>query len=279
MENILIAIDATDIHMPTIDFACYLGRLTHSKVTGIFLENLVADEKVFLKSWQGTTYPDWDIDENASYIIEKREKIEANIQLFRNACEKRSVRCSVHRDEGVPGKEMIAESRYADLVVTNAATSFKKIAEGVPTRFVRNLLKNAECPIIIAPETFEEIDRIVFAYDGTRSSAFAMRQFTYLFPQLNDKKVTVFRVDENRSWTIDEEKRINGWLQNHYSAIGFETVAGEASYELLAYLLHKKNIFIVMGAYGRSILSTFFKHSHADILVKIISQPIFIAHC
>ena len=36
--------DAENLDMPTLDFGCYIGRLTNSKVTGVFLENLVEDD-------------------------------------------------------------------------------------------------------------------------------------------------------------------------------------------------------------------------------------------
>jgi nucleotide-binding universal stress UspA family protein len=278
MENIILAIDATNLDMSALDFACYLGRLTHSKITGVFLENLVNDEKMVLKRMHYLTYVDWEIDESSTEMQQKRSKIEANILLFKEACKKRSVNFSIHCEEGVPAAEMIAESRYADIIVTDAATSFKKVFEGVPTHFVKDLLKDAECPVIIAPERLDGIDSIVFAYDGSRSAAFAMKQFTYLFPEFDDKKVTVFHVKENSEWTAEEKQKLTGWLQNHYSAIGFETASGDAGYELLAYLFLKKNVFIVMGAYGRSAFSRFFKHSRADILVKTITQPIFITH-
>lgn len=278
MENILLAIDATNLDMSALDFACYLGRLTHSKVTGVFLENLVDDEKPVLKTMHGSPYIDWEIDEKSPEMIEKRKKIETNIQYFKESCEKRSVNCSIHREEGVPASEMIEESRYADIIVTDAATSFKKVFEGTPTRFVKDLLKDAECPVIIAPERFDGIDQIVFAYDGSRSAAFAMKQFTYLFPELDDQKVTIFHVNDSAKWTAEEKRKLTGWLKNHYSAVSFETAGGDAGYELLAYLFRKKNVFIVMGAYGRSAFSRFFKHSRADILVKTITQPIFIAH-
>ena len=52
MEKILLAIDAINLDMPALDFACYLGRLTNSKITGVFLENLVADEKLVIKKMQ-----------------------------------------------------------------------------------------------------------------------------------------------------------------------------------------------------------------------------------
>ena len=117
MENILLAIDATNLDMSALDFACYLGRLTHSKVTGVFLENLVDNEKPVFRRVHGTTYVDWDLDENSPELKEKRRKIESNILLFREACENRSVNYRIHRDEGVPAAEMIAESRYADVIM------------------------------------------------------------------------------------------------------------------------------------------------------------------
>jgi hypothetical protein len=278
MENILIALDATNIDMPALDFACYLGRLTRSKITGVFLENLVADEKPAFKRMHGVTFVDWQVDETDPAFKEKKELIENNIALFTAACEKRGVQSSIHRDERMPASEIIAESRFADLLVVDAATSFKKVFEGSPTHFVKDILKDAECPVIIAPESFEGVDEIVFTYDGSASSIFAMKQFTYLFTELDDKKVTVFHVNENGEWNADEKRRISRWLQNHYSVIGFQTPEGDASYEMLAYLLRKKNVFIVMGAYGRTAFSRYFKHSHADILLKTITQPIFIAH-
>jgi nucleotide-binding universal stress UspA family protein len=278
MENILLAIDATNVSTPALDFACYLARLTGSGITGIFLENLVANETPVLKKIHSTPYLDWEIDENDPEVKEKRKSIENNVKQVKKSCESRGVRFTSHRHEGAPTSELIVESRYADVVVVDAATSFKQVFEGTPTDFVKDILKDAECPVIIAPERFDGIDQVIFTYDGSPSSVFAMKQFTYLFPQLDDKKVTVFHVDEEAKWTMEEKQKLTGWLQNHYSAIGFETAGGDATYELLAYLFLKKNVFIVMGAYGRSAFSRFFKRSHADILLKTITQPIFIAH-
>lgn len=279
MENILLAIDATKINMSAIDFTCYLSSLTQSKVTGVFLENLIGEEKKLLKKAESTKIMDYRVSESSPEINEKINGIKNTISTFKEACKRRGVSFTIYREKGVPASEMVEESRYADIIVTDAATSFKKEFEGTPTNFVKDILKEAECPVIIAPERFEGVDRIIFAYDGTRSSAFAIKQFTYLFPQFDDKSVTVFHVNENKKWTEEEKKKLTGWLQNRYSAIGFETVEGNASDKLLSYLLPKRNVLIVMGAYGRGEFSMFLKRSHADIIFQTINQPIFIAHC
>jgi nucleotide-binding universal stress UspA family protein len=278
MTNILLAVDATNIDISALDFACYLAKLHHSKLTAMFLENMVANEKPVIKKMHGARILEWDIDEESPEVKEKMTLIESNVKSFETACQNRGVNVSIHHADGVPADEIVAESRYADIVIVDAATSFRKKFEGTPTDFVKDVLKAAECPVIIAPETFEAIDEIIFTYDGSASSVFAMKQFTYLFPQLDDKKVTVLHVDEEEEWTEQERKHLGCWLQNHYSSIGFDTKKGDATYEMLAHLFLRRNVFIVMGAYGRNAISRYFKHSHADLLIRTITQPIFIAH-
>lgn len=278
MTNILLAVDAMNIDMSALDFACYLAKLHRSKLTAMFLENMVANEKPVVKKIQGARVLDWDIDEGSPEVKEKMEVIKTNVTNFESACQNRGVNVVIHYADGVPVDEVVDESRYADLLIIDAATSFRKKFEGTPTDFVKDVLKSSECPVIIAPESFESVNEIIFTYDGSASSVFAMKQFTYLFPQLDDKKVTVLHVDEDKQWTEAEKKHLGVWLQNHYSSIGFDTKSGDATYEMLAYLFLRRNVFIVMGAYGRNALSRYFKHSHADILIRTITQPIFIAH-
>lgn len=278
MKKILLVIDGMNIDMSALDFACYLGRLTNSKITGVFLENLVADHKLIVKTVYGKPSFDWEMDKKSAPYIEKNEVIEKNIQLFKEACARRSATCSIHRDRGVPAKEIITESRYADLVVVDAATSFHKKFEGTPTEFVRDILKETECPVIVAPESFEGIDEIIVAYNGTKSSAFAIKQFSYLFPEFADKKIILLQVNETGVWADREKYNLKEWLQTRYSAIGFETLKGDTKDRLFDYLFKKKNFLLVMGAYGRSSVSRFFKHSHADRLMQTITQPIFISH-
>lgn len=278
MKKILLAIDAINPDKNAMEFACYLGRLAKSKIIGVFLENLAAEEKPVLKQMQGMASKDWEVDEKSAGHKAKMELIEKNISFFNEGCIKREVRYSLHRDRGVPASELIEESRFADVLVVDAATSFNKRYEGTPTEFVRDLLKKAECPVIVAPERFEAIDEIIFSYNGSSSSLFAIKQFTYLFPQLHDKKVTIIQVNEAGKWQDPDKYKFKEWMKEHYTHFRFEALKGKADTILFDYLYKRKNMFLVMGAYGRNDLSQFFKSSHADILIKTLTQPIFIAH-
>ena len=278
MEKILLAIDALKINIPALDFACYLGRLTNSKLTGVFLENLVADEKAVLATAYGKLHINWEIDESAPGYVDKKELIERNIQLFKKACEDRSVRYNIHRDRGVPTHEIISESRYADLIVADAATSFAKKYEETPAQFARDIFKEAECPVIVVPSHFSQIDEIIFLYENSKSCAFAIKQFTYLFPEFDDRKAIVLQINDQGVWADPDKYILREWLQNRYSVIGFEALKADTEDIPVDYLLKKKNAFVVMGAYGRNALSMFFKPSRANILIESIGQPIFISH-
>lgn len=278
MEKILLAVDAINPDDKSLAFACYIARLTHSKITGVFLENLVADERPVLKYAATTPYFDWSMDQSSVEYQVKRELIEKNIARFKEKCQVEEVPCVVHRDRGVPINELISESRFADIIIIDPETSFNKRYESNPTEFVREILKQTECPVMISPEIFDGVDSILFAYNGSSSSVFAIKQFTYLFPQLRETKVTVINVNEKAEWADPDKYVFAEWLKQHYSHVHFAALQGDADTALFDYLLRKQNTWIVLGAYGRSDVSRFFKHSRADLLIKGITQPIFIAH-
>lgn len=278
MEKILLAIDAINIDITSLEFACYLARLTNSKITGVFLENLVAEERPVANKMQGITYGDWEVDERLAERGFKTELVERNIKIFKEECINRGVSFALHRDRGVPARELIEESRFADVLVIDAETSFNRRYEGTPTEFVRDILKKAECPVVIAPEHFESIYEIIFTYNESPSSVFAIKQFTYLFPQFSNKMVSIIQVNESGAWKDPDKYKFKEWLKEHYTNLNFEVVIGNIDNKLFDHLFKRKNIFLVMGAYGRTEVSQFFRRSHADLLIKTATQPIFIAH-
>jgi len=279
MERILLAWDALEpIDKSTLEFATYLARLTRSKLTAVFLENMVEHQslvrKAALPESVGMDIP--GILANDHNI--KVKMIEDNIQRFKDSCTKREVNYALSRDRGIPLYELIEECRFADLLILDATTTFDKKFEGAPSRFVKDVLSHAECPVIIAPESFESIDEIVFAYDGSASSAFAIREFAHVFPQFQHTRVNIIQVSKEGSDDESNQYLLNKWLTQHYSDLHFQLLRGDIQTELFEYLFKRKNVFIVMGAYGRNYLSQIFKKSHAELIINTVTQPVFIAH-
>ena len=226
----------------------------------------------------GANSVSWQVATHACVYADKINCIDQNIEYFKAGCINREVNYQLHRNRGVPFNELVEESRFADLMVLDAEISFKKDYEGMPSTFAKDVLKNSYCPVIIAPDNFDAIDEIVFTYDGSHSSLFAIKQFTYLFPQLYNKKVSILQMSEKGEWHNPDKLKLKEWLKEHYTDLHFESIRGSNDIDLFEHLFQRKNMFLVMGAYSRNTLSQFFKRSHADILIKTMMQPIFIAH-
>lgn len=276
MEKILIAANAAQISINTVDFACYVAKLTHSRLTGVFCQHsspAFSPASGKLRNAPLAEGPGGDIP-----VYGEQMPGSDNINLFQEACQNRGVNSNVHIDYGIPVAQLIKETRFADLLIIDPDLWFTAKEQGLPTDFVKQVLSRSECPIVVAPYSFDGIDEILFAYDGSASSVFAIKQFTCLFPQFASKRVTILEVIEKGKIIITQKDKVRELMEAHYSNVDFSLLKGKPGDELFSSLIGKKNAFLVIGAFGRNMLSEFFKKSTANLLLKAIDLPVFIAH-
>lgn len=278
MKKILLAIDATHMDTEVVHFACTIARLTHSTLSGYFISSHYDDEPIVGMAF-GVPYIETVVDKEQPAYTALQKKQAENVRLFEKTCAMKGVRCqALCISADYPAQMIIDESRFADLVILHSGTSFEEGPEESPTGFAKEILAQAECPVMVAPLNLSNIDQIVFAYDGSRSAVFAIKQFTYLFPELADKKVIVLQVTDDDTMPVTEKDKLGRLLRMHYSSIGFQVLQGKPSDELFGYLIDKQNTMVVMGAFGRSWLSGLFKPATAGQLLKTINLPFFITH-
>lgn len=275
MKKILLALDAGHVDTELIHFACNMATLSHSTLTGYFLCEPKEEETIVNMAF-GMPYIETIATKGPTAVEQKQL---AYIQQFEHTCTVRGIRCQVLSNSAINAAEaIIEESRFADLVIVQASLSFEKKLEDSPTTLVKQILAEAECPVLVAPLNQAGIEEIVFAYDGSRSAVFAIKQFTYLFPELADKKAIVLQVNKDDSLPVTDKEKLGKWLRMHYSCIGFQVLQGKPTEELYARLLGKQKTIVVMGAFGRNWLSSLFKPATAGILLKTINLPFFITH-
>jgi len=269
---------ANSVNNRSIDFAAYVAGITQSKLTGLFVERVLHEHAAKLKTPFAMPFVETITAGDEEKAMYDSRQIAQNIRQFEDACIKRDVCFLTEIAKGNETDIIIEESRFADIIIVSADTSFQPgVQQGIPTNFVKKLLNESECPVIVAPESFDEIDEIVFACDNSRSSVHAIKQFTYLFPQLSSVKLTALYVKQDDE-QAQADRRIITWLKMHYAQVHEETLTGQPSDELFGRLLFRRNKFIVMGSFGRALFSLALKPSTAALLLKTVNLPIFIAH-
>lgn len=276
MKKIVALIDAAHFREEQLDVFQYISRVLKGKLVIVFLENeagpiLYAPD--FREGISPATYT--EVLETDKEI---KDKIKRNITSLKEACIEKDIWFHFHEDKGLPAEEAILESRFADIVIMNRDISFALLYDSDPTLFVKNVLAGAQCPVLIVPDNMKEIKEVFFAYNGSFSSMFAIKQFTQLFAVFTERKATVVYIAENNTPAMPHEKLLKEYLNMYYDSIEFITLAGEPDTAIKELLNNRKDCIITFGAYGRSNLSRFFKRSKADNILRELDTPIFITH-
>ena len=274
MQRILVVLNANKPDLNAINFACKIADAASTKLTGLLVENLyfsyVATTGIEAPYFETYRPPSGD-----TVVAD----VEQATRIFKEQCKIEGITADIIVDKGDPIEEIVFESRFADLVIIDPAISFYGDEERFPSPFVKEVLAKAECPVLLAPEKFDKVDEIVFCYDGSMSSIFAIKQFTYVMPEFRNRKVTLLHISNQSDIEFDEtDRRMMDWLRAHYASVCYYALNGEVKDELFKYFFMKEDKFIVIGAYGRSTLSNFFKKSKADVLIRVVDLPLFITH-
>src|SRR5678809_601441 len=209
MKRILLVLNAQQPDISSIDFACCIARLRNTKLTGLFIENPYLE--LIPVDIDGPSYfePNKKID-NVAVITDTDQ----SVRLFKDECKLRGINPEICIDQGEPLQEISFESRFADILIIDPGISFYKRDEPLPSHIVKEILARAECPVLLAPGKFKESDEIVFCYDGSASSVFAIKQFAYLFPEFADKKAILLQVNDTAEENFNQtHRRMMDWLR------------------------------------------------------------------
>ncbi len=163
------------------------------------------------------------------------------------------------------------ETAFADTIVCDSHFDERFFS-------MNSFISGAHCPVFVAPPQQPLFKKILFTYDGMPSSLHAIKQFTYLLPWCAALPVYLVSVLPENIRHVEYETQVEGWLKLHYAAAEMVLLKGRLQGELEQFISAQPNSIVVLGAFGRSALSRWFKESLATTLLQQTSAPLFITH-
>ena len=207
-----------------------------------------------------------------SIAQEDQELLEANMQLFVDACREQNVPYVLEPEHYISLKGFLHHTAFADFLIADSRATIDQFA-------LSDLLADAHCPVFLLSSETKNIRQIVFAYDGSYSSLYAMRQFAHLFPEWKEAETHVLYATEGDRKDFPAEKELAGWLALHYPKAQRKILAGKTSEQLLRFLgKESTDTVVVLGAYGRTGLSRLVHKSLADQLIQEARAALFVVH-
>lgn len=277
MKKFSAAFDGLKFSEGTMKYAIRMAADNNALVTGVFLESFLYHSfHLFdMVGSQGVSKI------KLRNLLEKdREKRHQAAVSFKEQCEKIEVECAIHHDKIFSLEDLIKESIYSDLVLIGAQETISNLTEEPPTTFVRDFLSNAQCPVMVVPQRYTDIQKIVLLYDGSPSSVFAVKMFNYVLPFLRDLEAEVVYVSEDKNHQdLPEKQLIREFIRCHRPKAMYKILSGDPEEQIISYLRKAElNTLVVLGAYQRGVVSRWFKTSMADKLMEELSIPLFISH-
>ncbi|MBV8255579.1 MAG: hypothetical protein JO154_23495 [Chitinophaga sp.] len=277
MEKIMLVIAGSSPALQATQFATYLAGMTHSKLIGYFFEYELYADKPEIKTILGFPFVESIVAEDLPELAEKKKTINDHRRKFENTCSEKGIFSSSSYLEWPVLPTLITDSRFADVIIVDATFCHLSDKQDELSSFLQHLLANAQCPVIITPTGFSSMEEVIFLYDSSPSAVFAIKQFCYLFPELDEARATVVNTNK-KTISSEEKKQINNWLCRHFGYTDFLDINDENEPVLLDYLLKKQNPIIIMGADKRSFISRLFRHSYTELMLKTLAYPVFITH-
>jgi nucleotide-binding universal stress UspA family protein len=277
MKKIIAAMDAVSFSEEQLIHFHDIAKMAGGRLTIVFLENIRVEMLPVANPFPIEAFPVSDTFD-LRFLEQRRQLIRNQVNHFHTICSRNNLDVILHEKTGMPLESVIIESRFSDLLLINNHMTFATSYDSDPPKFVRDILREAQCPVLVLPSNQKDIRELLFTYNGSFSSMYAIRQFTCLFQNLFAKKLTVLYVDDRKTGKITEEALLKDYLKYHYNNWEIELLSGEPSFEIMSYLMTRTNSMVTLGAYGRSKFSQFFHHSDAEKILHTINTYFFITH-
>jgi hypothetical protein len=209
----------------------------------------------------------------------ERKVIARHKAQFTRNCEEHHIPFSLHDNDSEWDKALlIKESRFADLILISGECFYAETDNHHPNQYLRQALHDAECPVLVIPEYFAAVHHVFMAYDGSRESIYAIKQFCYLFPYLIDLPTEIVYINEDAGHAIPELESLRQFAQLKFDYLNYAKLQFKAANHFAAWIGGKKNALLIAGSFGRSKLSYIGKRSFAQDVIQNHEFPVFIAH-
>ncbi len=271
MLKVIVAFDGQHFSAGAMKMAQWLNRKMPILLSGVFISP-VDYRELLGYSGLGVGAPVFPVSYEQDDSI-----IEETMGKFIQYCQENGLEYNTHKDTTLFAlAELVQETRFADLLVISSELFYENIDKHQPNEYLKKILHDAECPVLLVPEQFEEPASVLLSYDGKASSVFAIKQFAYLFPQCCKMGTMLFH---SQGEEIPQALRLKELVEVHFDPVDIQQLNEEDAEILHNWMLDNRHAILVAGAFGRGELSSLFRKSYITDIIRAHRIPIFIAHC
>ena len=270
MKKILILLNESHVPQRVIKRAIQIAKESNSLLEAVFINDINGLNF-------GYPFP------NDLYLLSEKVRSEtrseeslkilvSTAQVFKDECNEQGIEYKIEIDKAVSLKHLITLSSFADLIIADSKSDSDEYS-------LKDLLADAHCPLLLVSKNAEPVAKVYVAYDGSPSSMYAVKMFSYIFPEYMNFNIHFFQIASGDTIAITNLDEIKCWANKHFSNVKFELINGSTKKELVDHISHgSEKALIVMGAYSGSSIARLFLKSTAESVINETNASLFITH-
>ena len=270
MKKILIILNESHIPQQVIKRAIHIAKESKSLLEAVFINDINGLD--FDYPFPNDLFLLGEKVRAETRTEESMKLLESMAQVFKDECNEQGIEYKIEIDKAVSLKHLITLSSFADLIIADSKSDSDEYS-------LKDLLADAHCPLLLVSKNAEPVAKVYVAYDGSASSMFAVKMFSYIFPEYMNFNIHLFQIASGDTTAITHLDEIKSWATKHFSNINFELIKGNTKIELVEHIRQgSEKAIIVMGAYSGSSVARLFLKSTAESVINETNASLFITH-
>lgn len=286
IKRILVALDVDTDTPIAIKHAIKLAKTFDASISGLAVvdsANIVAD--IGGDAIGTTYYPDYYMEDLGEHMTEEsREEAGKLLKNFDEMTSEAGVKNVQIMEEGMPYQRIIEDLKYHDLLVIGRESHFFYNRSEIETNTLADIVKKATAPTLVVTESYQKVERVVIAHDGSAASARALQWFVQLEPYGNDIEIDIVHVcDLNNETVVDNSKLLLHLVRDYLKAHEYRKINeqlldnGDTGERIIDYIKENGVDLVIMGAHSMSAIRRLTFGSTTHELVKNSPIPLFLS--
>lgn len=275
IKNILIPTDGSEYGNTAIEYGIYIAKRLDAKLTGLHVMDIrLLQGPVFTDISGSVGLPPYQ--EFLPMLQDSlEERADTILQTFRTRCEEAGVQVETRKTVGIIDETIIEEGVHFDLILLAQRGEHFHAGGALLGSTAESVVRKSRRPVMVTPATFQEIESMGLAYDGSSPADNALRLVVDLHEQ-TAWPLTVIIITDDHSVGAHLDQKIEDFLEPYKIDSATIILRGKEEREIIKFIKEGSVELMVMGAYGHNRLRELILGSTTSYVIRKSTIPVLL---
>ena len=275
-KTILAPVDGSDTSLVAVDYAIELSRSFNSEIIGISIIDIKKLAGPFMRDLGtsiGGMVPYGDFQQNVRKFLE--DTCRAALDELEGKCDSAGIPCTRTIKEGVVSREIVESAKRCDMISMGMAGEHAFWRDALLGSNLESVARQTHKPILVTPEEYKRITKILVAYDGSSFASKALNAGAEIAQQMQ-LPLTVITVSEDKKSGEGILSQATEILKDYDITLEKALEGGETVDAILGFCKKGSYDLLVIGAYGHSKIRELILGNTTVQLMRKVTCPVLL---